>query len=260
MIPIRDATTLSLLYHLNSEPWTNGGAYECPEQTVNYKEIPEAEQRISLPRSEDSALMQLLKRRSSCRQYASRVMPLQTVSTLLAGMYGVSRITTLQDGTPVPLRPTPSAGGVFPLEIYVLTQDVEDLPDGIHHYAVLTHSLETMRRTSLQDEQQSFAPVEPFIRNANLIVLIAAIFERTQSRYGPRGYRFILLEAGHAAQNLCLLATERGLGSLCMGGFLDAKLNRLLGFDGVHEAVLYGVAAGYPEEEGDPQGKVLSIA
>ena len=175
-------------------------------------------------------------------------------------MYGVTRMTSFQDGAIAPLRSTPSAGGLFPLEIYAVTRDVEGLPDGIHHYAVRTHSLETIGRTSFIDAQSSFVAVEPFLRSANVIVLIAAIFDRTQKKYGPRGYRYILFEAGHAAQNLCLLATERGLGSLCIGGFLDAKLNRVLGFDGVHEAVLYGVGLGYPEQTADSQdGNVLVI-
>ena len=254
MIPFRDATTLSLLYHLNSEPWLNREAYENSAYAVNYKEIPEAEQRISLPPPEDSHLMRLLKQRSSCRYYKSQAMPLATLSTLLGGMYGVTRMTPIQGGVSALLRTAPSAGGLFPLEIYALTRDVGGLLDGIHHYAVRTHSLEMMSMGSFFDEQQSFLLVAPFVRQANVIVFTAAVFDRTQKKYGPRGYRYVLLEAGHAAQNLCLVATEQGLGSLCIGGFFDAKLNHFLGFDGVHEAVLYGVAIGYPEDAAGPEG------
>jgi len=84
----------------------------------------------------------------------------------------------------------------------------------------------------------------PFIRDANLIFFLSAVFHRSQKKYGPRGYRYILLEAGHVAQNLCLIAAEFNLGSLCMGGFYDSRLNRFLGFDGLSEAVVYSVAAG----------------
>jgi len=252
MIPFRDATTLSLLYHLNSEPWRNREAYGSLAYTVKYKEIPEAEARILLAPTEDSPLMRLLKRRSSCRQFKSQAMPLATVSTLLGGMYGVTRMTSFQDGTTVLLRATPSAGGLFPLEIYAVTRDIEGVPDGVHHYAVHAHSLEMMATSSFTEELMKFLVVEPFVRHANVIVFIAAVFARTQEKYGPRGYRYILLEAGHAAQNLCLLATEQGLGSLCIGGFLDAKVNSLFGFDGVYEAVLYGVVVGYPEESPGP--------
>jgi SagB-type dehydrogenase family enzyme len=72
------------------------------------------------------------------------------------------------------------------------------------------------------------------------------VFKRTLTKYGPRGYRYVLLEAGHVALNLCLLAGEHQLGSLCVGGFLDAKLNRFLGLDGINEAIVYCVGAGYP--------------
>lgn len=252
-IPFRDATTLSLLYHLNSEPWSNREAYEDAGYAINYKKTPQTERAISLPTVSDSFLMQLLKRRSSCRGFKSQSMPLATVSTLLGGMYGIARLAELQNGVNALLRTTPSAGALFPLEIYTATIDIEGLPDGIHHYAVQAHSLEMMGTTRCLYEHPSFIPVEPFVRHANLIVLISAIFDRTQNKYGPRGYRYILLEAGHAAQNLCLLATEQGLGSLCIGGFFDGKLNRLLGFDGIQEAVVYAVAVGYPGQQDDRQ-------
>ena len=74
---------------------------------------------------------------------------------------------------------------------------------------------------------------------------LGAVFNRSQKKYGPRGYRYILLEAGHLAQNLCLIAAEFNLGSLCMGGFYDSRLNRFMEFDGLTEAVIYSVAAGY---------------
>ena len=93
------------------------------------------------------------------------------------------------------------------------------------------------------------------MRNVNVIVFLAAVFCRSQKKYGPRGYRYILLEAGHVAQTLCLGATERGLGTLCMGGFRDARLNRWLGLDGIDEAVVYSVAIGHPADRApDAQG------
>jgi SagB-type dehydrogenase family enzyme len=75
-------------------------------------------------------------------------------------------------------------------------------------------------------------------------VILAAVFQRTLKKYGPRGYRYVLFEAGHAAQNVCLLATELDLGSICTGGFYDGRLNRYLGLDGTSEAVLYLVGLG----------------
>ena len=74
---------------------------------------------------------------------------------------------------------------------------------------------------------------------------MTAVLDRTLHKYGARGYRYILLEAGHAAQNLCLLASERGLASLCVGGFADAAVNRFLGLDPRTEATVYCVGVGH---------------
>jgi len=89
---------------------------------------------------------------------------------------------------------------------------------------------------------------EQFLENANLIVFIATVFRRTLSKYGSRGYRYVLFEAGHLAQNLCLLAAERNLGSLCVGGFWDSRVNAFLGLNGVDDAVVYCVGIGHPAE------------
>ena len=74
---------------------------------------------------------------------------------------------------------------------------------------------------------------------------MTAVFDPTLRKYGARGYRFVLFEAGHAAQNLCLLATEQGLASLCVGGFMDGALNSFVGLDGRARAVVYCVGLGH---------------
>jgi SagB-type dehydrogenase family enzyme len=84
------------------------------------------------------------------------------------------------------------------------------------------------------------------IEHANVVFFLAAVFQRTQKKYGPRGYRYVLLEAGHVAQNICLLAVEQGLGSLCMGGYADGRLNRALGLSQLEEGIVYSVAVGWP--------------
>jgi SagB-type dehydrogenase family enzyme len=248
MIQYEDATTLSLLYHVNSEPWLNAKAYEASAYKVDYKEIAGARECITLSSPQDSPLLKLLRTRASCRRYKSQPLPLATLATLLGGAYGIVRMGAIEAGVNALFRGTPSAGGLFPLELYVLTQDVVGVADGIHHYAVRKHCLELIKAGSLLGEQPGALVADQFVRDANVVVFIAAVFARTQKKYGPRGYRYILLEAGHVAQNLCLLATEQGLGSLCMGGFMDSKLNRFLGLDGIREAVVYGVGIGYPDQ------------
>ena len=76
------------------------------------------------------------------------------------------------------------------------------------------------------------------------MIVLAARLDPTLRKYGPRGYRYLMLESGHIAQNITLLAAERNLSSVCMGGFEDSELNAALGLDGVSHAAFYCVAVG----------------
>jgi SagB-type dehydrogenase family enzyme len=76
------------------------------------------------------------------------------------------------------------------------------------------------------------------------VLAFAARFGQTQKKYGPRGYRYMLLEAGHAAQNVCLRAVELGLSTLCIGGYIDSRVNDLLALRPLDAGVLYMVGAG----------------
>lgn len=258
MLPYEDATTLSLLYHLNSEPWLNTKAYEAYAYQVDYKEIQGCVDRIALPTPQSTPLTKLLEARKSCRRYKLKPLPLSALATLLTCAYGTVRTGMIDSDVSALFRPTPSAGGLFPLELYLFTQNVAGVEDGVHHYAVRNNSVELLKAGTGFVERYSALIADQFVREANVVVFIAAVFGRTQKKYGPRGYRYILLEAGHVAQNLCLLATEQGLGSLCMGGFMDSKINGFLGLDGIHEAVVYSVGIGHPDQVTEPLKMNLS--
>jgi SagB-type dehydrogenase family enzyme len=246
IIPLEDGETLSRLFHLNSEPWSNVEAYrQALDYEVQYKEMAAGDASVSLPLPGGSALLELLSARDSCREYQLREMSLGTLSTILKCAYGITRTAQMPKIGGGYFRTVPSAGGLFPLELYVLAREMSGLSDGIFHYNLRGHSLELLREGRWFAELDKALISSPFIINANLIFFLSAVFKRTQKKYGPRGYRYILLEAGHVAQNLCLVAAEQKLGSLCMGGYTDARLNRFMGFDGLHEAVVYSVAVGY---------------
>ena len=166
--------------------------------------------------------------------------------TLLAGAYAVMGLGQLADERRLYRRTVPSAGGLYPLELYLTCQRMEGLEDGLYHYNVRDHSLEPMRSGRLFPELSRSLINQSYLNDANVICLFSGVFDRTLVKYGSRGYRYILMEAGHAAQNLCLLALERRLGSVCMGGFFDAEVNTFLGIDGMQEAALYCVGLGYP--------------
>lgn len=234
-----DSQSLSQLYHLNSEPWVNAAASDAVYE-LEYKETGGAE--LPLPLVTESPLMKLIRARHSCRDFAPRAMRIEDLATLLGGAYGITRRGEIYD------RAAPSAGGLYPLEVYVVTRAIDSLPDGIYHYNVRGHVLEFVRSACGPGDLGQILLGQQFLEQANALVLLSAVFARTQKKYGPRGYRYALLEAGHVAQNLCLLAAEQGLGGLCVGGFFDRRLNRLLQLDGVEQAVVYAVAIGHSAE------------
>ena len=248
MLPVDDYASLALLYHLNSEPWFPdeppiGAVYE-PRYTV--MGVDGAAHRLPAP-SFDAGLLARIAARRSCRAFAPRPLAADALGALLGGAYGV---TAADDGQPEDgawlTRAVPSAGGLYPLELYVVTRDVESVPDGLHHYHVLDHGLELLRHGDLARELGPCLLGQAECAAGNAVCVITAVFERTLRKYGARGYRYALLEAGHVAQNLCLVAGEFGLGSICLGGFLDTRLNRFLGIDGAAEAALYCVGIGHP--------------
>jgi SagB-type dehydrogenase family enzyme len=245
MIPFEDATTLSLLYHLNSEPWRNDEAYRGDAYRQEFLEVESPVSRASLPPAPDSPLSRLIRLRRSCRAYLPRAMPLGPVSALAAAAYGIVETAVLEGDATFLRRSVPSAGGLFPLELFVFLQRVEGLSDGLYHYDVRGHALELLPGGGQIADLAPFLYPHPFVRDANLVFAVAAVFGRNQKKYGPRGYRYTLLEAGHSAQNICLRAVELGLGTLCMGGFEDSRLNRVLGFDPAKGGVVYAVAVGY---------------
>jgi SagB-type dehydrogenase family enzyme len=243
-LPASDATSLSLTFHLNSEPWLNLEAYEGghPGTPLSHRGAPPR----ALPAARDSALGNLLRARRSCRSFARRTLELAALADLLSAAAGVTERHSLADGGSFLRRGAPSAGGMFPLDTYVFARDVDGLAEGVHRYDPVSHGLFVVAAGDVSALLAGALYAYPFAQSANVFLAFAATFDRTQSKYGPRGYRYILLEAGHCAQSVCLAAAELELGTLCVGGFLDSEVNRILGLDPLRAGVVYMVAAGHP--------------
>jgi SagB-type dehydrogenase family enzyme len=244
-IPADDPTSLSRLFHLNSEPWLNEQAYRGAPFHQEFKSHPDV-QRTLMPRQHAHGVAALAAGRRSVRAFALRPMPLDTLSGLLHASYGIVEVAPLPGGGGFLRRSVPSAGGLYPLDIYVLSQGISGAPDGVHHFDALGEALECVRPGDCRALAAEAFYTWPYAAEASAIICFVAAFERCQSKYGPRGYRYILLEAGHAAQNLCLAAAERGLGTLCMGGYRDTVLNDAIGLAPQREGVVYTVAVGWP--------------
>jgi SagB-type dehydrogenase family enzyme len=171
-----------------------------------------------------------------------------TLSALLHLSYGVTRDNA---GTvfPRPFRVVPSAGALYPLELYFHTIEVDGLPAGLYHYNASRGDVRLLRDGDLS-RQISMALVQPgLVTEAAMFVFVTSLFERSTFKYGDRGYRFALLEAGHVVQNLALVAGGLGLASLPIGGFLDRKLDDLLDLDGLTHSTVYVVAIGAPGDD-----------
>jgi SagB-type dehydrogenase family enzyme len=242
---------LARLYHLNS---SNVRA-KLPDLTVEIDQQPAKHriylgaERTPLP-GRDFALPpvtlgEALERRRSRRDFALAPLPLETLGRLLYASYGIQGSREIE-GQNVPMRPVPSGGGLYPLELYVAAQEVTGLADGLYHYDARSHELELRRPGRYQTELAGMTLGQEMLGDANLVICVTAIFARTQWKYGQRGYRYVWLEAGHVGQNLYLVADALGLAPVALGGFFDAEVNRLFDLPAGEEEALYLLCAGQP--------------
>jgi SagB-type dehydrogenase family enzyme len=184
-----------------------------------------------------SPLAAILGARRSRRDLDGYTLSLQGLGSILHAAYGVTH------SGPQALRSVPSGGALYPLELYVAARAVSDLPVGLYHYDPLRHVLERLARGDLDDRLRP-AMVYPELLDAAALVVVTAVFWRTRFKYGLRGYRFALLEAGHVMQNALLACTALSIPAVPVGGFYDRLLEAVLGIDGVNESAVYGVALG----------------
>jgi len=140
------------------------------------------------------------------------------------------------------LRAAPSAGALFPCELYLCLRGVEGLPDGVYHYAPADHSLGRLRQGDFLPYLQAAAGHHPTLAAADLIFVVSAIWWRSAWKYRERAYRYCLHDAGHLAGNLLLAARALGYRPAVVYDFVDDEVNRLLGLDAQREASLLLVA------------------
>jgi SagB-type dehydrogenase family enzyme len=210
-------------------------------QPALYKEYAWAEQ-IPLPSPDDFRGLyteDAIQRRRSVRDYSGQPMTREELSRLL---YYTGGINAERWGHR--LRSAPSAGALYPIEVYLVVHRVESLKPGLYHYAVRNHTLELLRARDLRGEIVRHGLMQEFLGQANLVLVFTAIFQRLRWKYQERTYRYALLEAGHLGQNVYLAAASMGMGACAVGAFLDDDLNAMLEVDGQHEAAIYMLSVG----------------
>lgn len=187
------------------------------------------------------ALDLAINARNSTRELAEQSVSLEDLSSLLHFAYGQNRDNSDTE-YPRPFRVVPSAGALYPLELYVFNSRVKNLAPGLYHFNPAHNYLRLLSPNTRVDDVAAVLVQPELAHSASLIVFITALFERSTFKYGARGYRFVLLEAGHVAQNVNLVATALDLGSTNIGGYFDRTVDKLLGLDGIRHSTVYAIA------------------
>jgi SagB-type dehydrogenase family enzyme len=175
-------------------------------------------------RGEMSVEEAILKRRSR-REYLDKPLTLGQLSQLLWAAQGVT-----EPALWVGLRSAPSAGGLYPLELYAVVREngVEGLEAGVYHYLPHDHAIRAVVRGDISRELMAACIDQEWVGAAPVNFVFTAVFERTSVKYGERARQYVFQESGHAAQNIYLQATAMGLGGTVIGAFIESMIQELL--------------------------------
>ena len=161
----------------------------------------------------------LLDRRS-VRNYKDEALTLAEISQLLWAAQGITH--------PGGYRTAPSAGALYPLEVYVVAGNVDGLRPGIYKYRPQGHELEKVAEGDVRAELCVAALDQECIEDCAAVLVFAAVYERTTRKYGDRGVRYVHMEVGHTAQNVYLQTVSLGLETVVVGAFDDDEVKRML--------------------------------
>lgn len=196
---------------------------------------PGAATPLPLPRlSGEKSLEEALAERRSVREFDDRPLTTAELGQLLWAAQGITR----ENGR----RTAPSAGALYPLEVYVATAE------GVFHYVPSGHKWTIHSQTDARPDLFQAALRQAAVRQAPAVFIVTAIYQRTAEKYGAeRSPRYVHLEAGHAAQNLLLEAVALGLGAVPIGAFYDEEVQLVLDLPIDHEP-LYLIPVGHPRQ------------
>jgi SagB-type dehydrogenase family enzyme len=195
--------------------------------------LAETGKKIALPAPSldgEQSVEALLQQRRSLREYRQRPISLQEVGQLLWAAQGITHTNGY--------RTAPSAGALYPLELYLVAGNVTGLPAGAYHYRPKKHRLSRVVDGDLRSAVAEAAYGQQWIEDAAAIVVFTAVPERTARKYGKRAQRYVDIEVGHAAQNLFLQAGSLGLGSVVVGAMHDSQVGEILALLDDQQALL----------------------
>ncbi|QUL98977.1 MAG: SagB/ThcOx family dehydrogenase [Candidatus Fermentithermobacillus carboniphilus] len=250
-LPEEDLFSISEIYHENTKDRKRVAPImsKIPQQQwiwyrafKKYPHKPRVTMEVPAP-SASPGLEEVIQRRRTIREFSGESLSLEELARLLYFSNGITAKVRSGD-IELPLRASPSAGALYPIELYPVVFSVTGLEEGVYHYNVEDHVLEFLRPGDYREALYEASHRQEMLLLSSVLIVMTAIFGRTKIKYGERGYRYVLLDAGHLAQNLYLESTAQGLGCATIGGFLDDEVNGLLGVDGLLESAVYMAVIG----------------
>jgi len=178
-----------------------------------------------------------LKQRRSIRKFSESPLTLFEVSQILWSAQG----TTYNNR----YRTAPSAGALYPLELFLVVGKVQNLKPGVYKYLPVTHQLALIGKEDKRPEMADAALDQSWVRKNAAVMVFSAVEERTTMKYGSRGIRYVHIEVGHAAQNVFLQVQSLGLGAAVVGAFDDEQTRKILNLQKDHH-ILYLMPIGRP--------------
>jgi SagB-type dehydrogenase family enzyme len=174
----------------------------------------------------------LLKRRS-VREYKDTCLSLQEVSQMLWAAYGISDSVSWNG---YGLHTAPSAGALYPLELYLVAGNVSGLPAGIYKYHPKRHYLILVKLGDYRSDLCDAAYKQDMVKSAPADIVYSAVFSRNTDKYGDRGReRYVCMDLGHSGENVYLQATALDMGTCAIGAFTDKDVSKVIGMPDAEE-------------------------
>lgn len=200
-----------------------GGSFVFMPRSIEDERDNDEGIRIKLPEPKydsDTSVERALLERRSVRSYKDGPLAISDVSQLLWAAQGATNLRGF--------RTAPSAGGLYPLEVYIAIGNVDGVEKGVYKYIPDEHELVKVKDGDMRGELTIAALRQPCVGDGAIVIVLSAVYERTTQKYGDRGVRYVHMEAGHAAQNVCLQAASLNLGTVTVGAFKDEEVKKIL--------------------------------
>jgi SagB-type dehydrogenase family enzyme len=217
------------------------------DETLTFSDYPIIDlegQSVQLSGLLDEALVH----RKSSRNISHRSITLSALATILLKSYGTTGRIIAENHPRTP-RTVPSAGALYPIDIFLFANNVENLDVGLYHYCPVKKGLHPLNHVYIKEILTEGLVQQKEFSDVPVLLFFVASFGRTIFKYGQRGYRFVFLDSGHIAQNINLVATSLGLASCNICGYYDNKIDDALSLDGINQSVIYIIAIGYEQKE-----------